>query len=336
MVEPEDTGFTSTPKHVTNKSGKKANPNNKKKPRKPKAKVYAVPFKRSGGRKDCIHELARSVLDPFRYSACIPDGSTGSGKFSTKATFQIATGAGGSCGMFALNPGELNNEYFILSGATTSEPAVSGNWVASTQTTAITTLYQRVRPVSAGFRLSYTGSTMSDQGVLVLMQVPAGFLLSTFNLGTLYNNSAAAQWYKIIPLRQGGTIIWRPGDVDDQGVFTAVQANAAVSSSTVVPRPYLVGFIYGAAASSSVATIEYVVNYEGQYRSQGFAPGGINTLSAPAPEVGWYERAHAMYNKVAPIVSLIAENGFNMMAAARSPASNLVTARSGITVEELD
>jgi hypothetical protein len=281
---------------------------------------------------NCVAELAKSVADPFRYAACIPDGSTGTGKFSTKATVGIGTGAAGTSCFFALNPGEISNEYFQTGASTATAPPVSGSWVAAIQSSAVTGLYSRMRPVSAGFRAAYTGSTMNDQGVLVIGQVPASIPLSGFNGLAIDQLTAYCQWYKILPLRAGGEATWRPCDVDDQAVFALPAANGLVSLVPTVSRPYLIAAVYGCASSTaSVCTIEYVVNWEGQFRANTFSPGGLSMVP-PTPAVGWYERAHAMYNRVEPIVALVS----GLMASGKSPATNLITTGSRITVEELD
>lgn len=281
----------------------------------------------------CVRELAKSVLDPFMQSACIPDGATGVGKFSTKATLTMQPAALGTCAIFALQPGEINNEYYLGNASTSTTPVVTGNYSASGQATNVTGLYQRLRPVSAGIRFSFTGSSMSDQGTLLLMQIPPGTSLTGFHGAAIETACSYASWYKVLPLRQGGKIIWRPSDVDDQAVFTTQSANLA-TSSTALTRPYMVGIVYGCAAASACVTVEYVQNWEGQYRQSGFAPGGIDTMSAPSPVVGWYERAHAIYNRFAPIVSLVA--GYAMDASMHAPATKLISNRSGISVEEVD
>jgi len=248
--------------------------------------------------------LAQSMLDPWASSACIPDGSRGIGCFSVKETGTLSSGAGGTvCGIaLGMNPGA---QKYIDSGSVSTNAVVTGNWAAASGLSAISAQYSRVRPVSAGLRLTYTGATQTDEGISVAGQVPAGYALSNYNASGLSTISATEQYYKTVPIRNGVQIVWRPDDMDDQMQFQAIAGTTAVSA--LFTYPILAAWVFGVNVNTAgIAQYEFVVNYEGQFNSQSYIPGGINSRSNNNPaEPGWYENAVNIVNQFDPIVPLI-------------------------------
>jgi hypothetical protein len=246
--------------------------------------------------------LAESWMNPFLRSACIPDGSNGTGCFSVKQDVQLNTGAAGSsCALFL---GPIPTAYsYTDAGSTAVTPTVTGNWAAVQQLASITALYGKYRPVSCGMRGCYTGPTQTDGGVVVVGQVNGACPISNFNGTPLSTAVLYFQDYKIYPLREGFEVTWRPNDEDDVMNFITV-AGSSVPVVNGFNTSYLAAIVYTAASSQSTLNCELIVNFEGQYESQSFLPGGIRTNVQPA-EIGWYGKAKNMILGVPAISSFI-------------------------------
>jgi len=185
--------------------------------------------------------------------------------------------------------------------------------------------------VSAGIKASFCGATATDQGVLVVAQMPASVAPSGLNGLNLAQISAVAQYCKVVPLRNGAKITWRPCDYDDQGAFAAVSASAGtITTVATVSRPYIFAFTFGAAASSAPMLLEHVTNWEGQFKDPTFSPGGLNETMGGAPAVtGWFEKFQNIIRFVEPIVPLFMGNGYE------APRMITGTKRGHPSIEEL-
>jgi len=254
-------------------------------------------------------DLAKSLANPFEVSACIPDGSRGVGCFSVKISTTLATGTG-TCTSAAINL-DPRSIAFNDSGSANTTPTISGSWSATNAISTIQANYDAYRPISAGIRITYISNTQTDGGVLLLGQVGGDTPLSTFNGKTLSNASALCSYYKTIPLRNGAELTWRPTEMDDMMAWSATAGSASLVSVGQA-TPYLICFIYGGNASSTLAQLDYVVNFEGRFSNQTFLPGGIDTVSPhPKAETGWFEKAQNFIRLVEPIVP-VATNLFSM------------------------
>ena len=281
-------------------------------------------------------KYALSLADPWSEAACIPDGANGVGCFSVKDLHILGTGAGGSCTGIIFNPqGVVNFHKEDNAGvpSTAATPTLTGNYSSSAGVLSIQGLYAGARLVSAGIKVKYVGNTQTDQGILILGQVSELIAPSAFNGLSLTGMQNACQNYKVFPLRAGGSITWRPQSMDDAMVFGGTAGS--VSALTVAPSvPWLFAYVYGASASTaSLITCDLVANYEGQYRSQNFLPGGIEAIAKPA-EAGWYESALNALRSVEPIVPFVGTtltNAFNSPVASTAMQMLLGTnARRGL------
>jgi len=231
--------------------------------------------------------LLQSRQNPWEFSACIPDGAKGVGCFSVKQTFTLGTGTGGStCGIYVNT--DPTNFYISDNLNTTALPVIAANWSLPAQYTSIKALYGKYRPISAGIRATYVGSTISDQGIIVGGLVNGGVSASSFAGKTSDQWAALTKDYLASPLRNGLEITWAPDDIEDTAQFLYITGSAASNNFTPNP-PYMALQVYGCnAATPGILMVDVVVNYEGQFSSQTFLPGG---LTAPAPaEPGWFER----------------------------------------------
>jgi len=250
----------------------------------------------------CARELARSVVDPWSYDACIPDGSKGTGKFTVRNAGSLVSGTGTSYGLF-LN-GDPFNMYAIDSSsalAVTNYPAAT-LWTAATQATQIVNLYSRLRVVSMGIRAYFTGATMNDPGVLAAYQ-STGRNVNSFSGQNLATVTGNMQYYKVAPLRNGIQITWRPDDYEDQGLFF-VPAGAVSAYSALVPGPPIIGFQAFGVATGGLSSVYYetVVNFEGTFENTQLMPGGSASVPQTAAEPGWYETVQNLVSNVAPII----------------------------------
>lgn len=237
--------------------------------------------------------LAQSLANPFDYAACIPDASAGTGCFSVKSEFTLATGATGTCGCLgvALDP---SNQYKLDTGSTASTLTITGNWNNASSIAVIQSLYGSFRGVSLGLRAVYVGNTQTDGGVIMCGVVPANVPIATFNGTNLASAVGYCKAYKLFPLRAGAELTWRPDSMDDMMAWTSTSlaATTVTSNSPGTSKPWLLLAMFGAASGSTTALqIEMVANYEGQISNQSIMGGGTSTISRAPAEPGWYEKA---------------------------------------------
>jgi len=256
--------------------------------------------------------FARSLADPWSMSSCIPDGANGTGCFSIKQSIVLGTGTG-TCVSFVLNPQSITNNQKVDTASTAATPTLTGNYTNAPQSASIQALYGSVRVVSAGIKVRYVGNTQTDQGILVIGQFAEDYAPSNLNGASLTTFQNAAQNYKIYPLRSGASLTWRPQSVDDCINFWA-STSAAAALSSPPSGPWLAFAVYGATANTaSLVIADAVTNFEGQFISQTFLPGGLEAIAKPA-EAGWYEtavNAVRLLDPIVPYVSSTLSNVFN-------------------------
>lgn len=196
----------------------------------------------------------------------------------------------------------LQPDAFVLEdkNGTSAAMSIGANWNAMTAITSFVSLYSQYRLVSAGIRVWYTGSTLNDQGVIIVGQMSSmNNPLSTLNNGNLGTLSTGSMTYRVSPLREGATMTWRPEDNHGQADLYDVDATPNTTSS-VLDHSYLYAYCFGAAAAAA-SSIQYEVtcNFECQLGNMTFQPGGMTPESSPA-EGGWYETVGNMLRGVAP------------------------------------
>jgi hypothetical protein len=131
--------------------------------------------------------------------------------------------------------------------------------------------------------------------------------LVNFNANVITDAQAKMLAYKIYPLRQGFKVTWRPEDIEDITQYLTT-AGAALPTSSTFNDPYMIAIVYGAAGGQSTLHVEAVANFEGQYTSQTFMPGGLETTGKPA-EAGWYEKVKNALSGVDQITDAISSAG---------------------------
>jgi hypothetical protein len=256
-----------------------------------------------------VVDYIQTQIDPFTKSSCIPDGSNGTGCFTVKQVSQLSTGAAGtSCAQILT--ARVTSQSYADSGSTAATPTLPGgtNYTAGPSLTTIQALYAMYRAVSAGMKATYIGPTQTDGGLILVGQVSGQLNPSAFN-GLTY--AAAANLFmnfKVFPLRNGAQITWRPEDMDDQMQW--VSAQGAVATLSAGPgTPYLLLIVFGATASQAQLSIEWVVNYEGQFQQQTFLSGGLNNIEKVPAEPGWYEKGKRVLSRFEQILPMVGSLG---------------------------
>lgn len=254
----------------------------------------------------CTLQYAKSLADPFKLSACVPDGSRNSGLFTLRQTGTITTGASGTaCGVYLapypnafIYPDSLSNNATVTIGV---------NWFQLNANT-VATNYRRIRPVSYGLRLTYTGSSVTDSGVLVSGMLAEGTVLSSVNTDTAFDLSNQSQNYHTGSVRQGCEVIYKPPNEELAAEWHNADISNVLTTSTI-NHPILYAAVFG-AATGGAGTFQYeaVVNFEGLYHNQGFLPGGLNSESVvERAEVGWFENAKNMIDRTPEIRPYLAQ-----------------------------
>lgn len=284
-----------------------------------------------------IRNLAASIADPFTTSACIPDGSRGRGCFSVRQTGSIGPAALGLTATVAITP-NISGSYYVDNGNTTAIPVITGNYLQFSQLTVMAGQYSKYRLVSMGLRATYIGTTNNDSGVFAAMQIAGGTSLATFNGATLGNFANGAMYFKTLPVRNGVTVTWRPGQMDDLSLYGNM-VTTAVPVTSAFTQPYLVIAAYGLVSGVQSIQWEGVWNYEGQYDTQFFIPGGLNEVSAVMPaEPGWYEKSLNLIRGLEPIVPVLGNMALRYLGGVRTGAGSRMIDRgrsSGPVIEEL-
>lgn len=206
-----------------------------------------------------------------------------------------------------LNP--INPRAIVASNTAstfaTPQYASGGTWTSAASGTTIQQLYRSTRPISAGIRVTYTGSTVNDSGVIFAGQFAANTTLTgVADSKSLTDLANASMYYKTMPLRSGCVITWRPCDMDDMMNFTLPITSYSLAGA--IAAPYIGIAVYGAQAGAvSSVQVEYIVNYEGQYQQQTFMSGGVNSGIQNPAEPGWFEKTLNFVRRVEPIVNYL-------------------------------
>lgn len=217
---------------------------------------------------------------------------------------------------------DIGNQYKPDSLSTSATPTFTGNWNPAIASSAIQQQYAAARPVSGGIRLLYNGSDLSNSGTIMVGQVSEKVALSAFNGTNLENAASLCMNYKIFRIRDGARITWSPVDMTDQMDWD-LNMSSTVAVTGTVGRPWMIVLGYGlATAGVGSVTIDYVWNYEGQYKQQAFQPGGIGTNTAAPTETGWYEKMQTMLRPLDPILTAIQPVLSNALNAASVQAAN--------------
>lgn len=256
--------------------------------------------------KSPLVEYICSRADPWSCSACIPDGSKGTGCFSIKQMYTLATGTGGSCNFFAWT-GAPQALAILDSGGANATPTIPVNWSQATQLNTMAALYGKYRIVSSGIRATYIGPTITDGGQIIFAKVNGGVPVSSFGALNITNLTSQCQSYKTYPLRNGGSVIWEPEDIEDTEFLSLL--TAGVPTTNGFTTQYLICAVYGAAAAQGTIMVEAVSNLQGQFESQTFMPGGLDDTSVPTAVPGWYESAMnalSTVERITPFVGGIA------------------------------
>jgi hypothetical protein len=251
--------------------------------------------------------LAMSLANPFEYSGCIPDGARGVGCFSVKNEFILGTGAAGTCCGIAWNPNYGGQALYVLDTLSTAvTPTTPTNWSNANQIGTIDSLYAKARPISAGLRITYIGNTQTDGGLILGGLLSGGVSINSISGQALTNVAAFSKTYKIVPLRNGVEVIWLPDDEMDVANFSTFNSNNLACTQTF-QAPLLIAWIFGAGASTaSLAQVECVANFEGQYSNTTFMPGGLADNTPPA-EGGWYENIMNFARSIEQVVPAIGQ-----------------------------
>jgi hypothetical protein len=212
---------------------------------------------------------------------------------------------------------DVNAQVYAMTPTDFTVPSIlpATTWSSAAQVTTMNDLYAKWRPVSAGIKATYTGSTINDSGVLLIGQVSGAVPLGSFNNLTLTQSAQLCMNYMMYPVRNGACITWKPTEFDhisEWEVFDAVADSHDVGDATA--RPYLIVFGYGMAVNGAgQLSIEVIANYEGAYKSQTFMPGGLSAIpSVPAVD-SWYEKLQRLTQNISAIAPVVgsAINGYN-------------------------
>jgi len=250
---------------------------------------------------------ACSINDPFECSSCIPDGSNGTGCFSSKQQYTLNVAALGSTTSIFLGCNNLQTFAYTDVGNATAVPIVTGFWAIGAPMVLANQMYSASRIVSAGLRATYIGNTQTDQGIILVGQYPANLPggISFFNGKTITQAANGFMNYKIYPLRNGAQITWRPENELDVITWDPL-INIPVAVATVQTNPGIAILCFATQPNAGILSVEACVNFEGQYQLQTFLAGGMNSVSTPAAEIGWYEKAKALLRGTTAILPYVA------------------------------
>jgi hypothetical protein len=250
-----------------------------------------VSFKNSGS---TLNGYLRSLLDPENEVGCkIPDlVNAPSGTFQLTADGILVVGPGGDGVALQVLP-NLNG-ITNFAGGSNSTPGggylyVNSIFVGSTGARA---LYQETRLVSAVVYAEYIGTTFADSGQLASMQLTKGT-----SAPTTFLTAAAQPYSKILPVRNGAIIRYKPYDNSDLE-FGAVgnltntlffcTAGMAVGASIRfricanyegIPLSDTSTFVNAEPSPVSLPSLEQAMNYLGSEGLYSYITPFTNTIS---------------------------------------------------------
>jgi hypothetical protein len=262
-----------------------------------------------------VQKLIMSVLNPWEVSACIPDGSKGTGCFTIRELGVITTGATGSAGSVILIPQSPYGMFAIDGSSNSATYTVAGNFADASGIATAAALFKACRCVSAGVRLTYVGNTINDQGVITAAQIgPQVVYSTTFNTGTPGTINSNSQWIHQEPLRNGIEVTWRPDDEMDYAKFVDLNTGS-VSTGTERTKPGIfIGLDRLATAGACAINYEIVANFEGVYGTQGVIAGGMNMPGYGQQSItsnGWYEGLSKVIDNITPIAAAVGGAAYN-------------------------
>jgi len=227
------------------------------------------------------HLYLKSLIEPEHFTARVPDtNSWESAVFQQITDLTLTTAADGSAAM-TISPTPIVPTSANFSAGTIGQGTDAAG-LYSTQTSitpansgAIINAFDLFRVVSGSLTCEFIGTTSNDGGQLVVYPLFRGqTAASNFAL------SVAQSFNLTVPLRNGARILWKPMDNADTEYEEAQAANvyglyngaastsppkntgSGSASSDVNPPTALSLVITGAQASTKVARVRVVFNYE--------------------------------------------------------------------------
>jgi hypothetical protein len=303
------------------KSGRKGN-NNQNTRVKNLANGAVVRQQRKGGPISATSEshspeagaYLRSVLAPCAGNARIPDLNTIPTVLAT-LTQELSSTVNAS-GVGGINFGIYSNvpQYLLENPATTTDGAFTYNAAVNmTAAGTFTNTYSFCRVVSACLDVTFTGATLSDQGIMV------GWTTSCFNgvLETSVTSLASAQSYRMNQTnrtKDGMSVFYRPND-----------ASSFLFKSTGATNSFgLLGVHMTGLAASAPFSAKLTVNYECiPALDTIFAATTNNVLKNSPVDVPGYSKAVSYASQVRPFTT--AQNAVKLTNSLSTIGNNLST-----------
>lgn len=254
--------------------------------------------KRRAGRRSGVPRLfrnsddyLRSLLEPERYTARVPDANGwNTTVFQTIIDTTLTTSSDGQAAMLLyptpITPSQTN-VYANLVGTGTTAGGV-GVWTAASpispqSSNAVINAMSMYRPVSGVALLEFIGTTGNDNGQVAAAPIFRGELGKRTFASLLQNQYSVAG-----PLRNGVRFLWKPMDevdfqfipaqaADTPGIFlpggvgaptgdpypnTGITGGGQFGSYTTLTSTAIQLYVSGAQASTTVARVRWIVNYE--------------------------------------------------------------------------
>jgi len=255
--------------------------------------------------------LASSIINPFMGSVCVPDGFEG-GCFSLQQQAPVVSDANGFAAFSVA--GDPWNLFANITGTGTGTgwniPAANV-WTSSVNVATVSNVYAKLRVISMAIKFVCTQSTTTDQGGIICAEIPGNYVLSTFNaqgaasFGTVEANCTNSTTGSV---RDGCLLTWRPEDSNNMFNYSSYYNGVATygTQPTISGVPYLFLGIVGAAPSTTFGRVEFIVNFQGQFKNTTYFAG--NALETqPKAEVGWMEKVINAVKLVPQFVPLIGD-----------------------------
>lgn len=200
---------------------------------------------------------AKSLLDPFSGPARIPDSSTvDTDAFTLTHIFNFQTTAAGVGGLSVQPNSWYKGSKYYKEGGTTSDTAFSYPdplVVVPGVETDVT--YVSSRLVSAGIKIRFVGSTMSDGGVMSCwMQTFNRWYTEAQILST--TDLQKCRDHNVSNVRDAAYCIWKPVDIDSDAFS---DGTFEISDG----RVGILGVHVSGASANTPFIVELVLNYEG-------------------------------------------------------------------------
>lgn len=263
-----------------------------------------------------------TLQNPFEVRGVrVPDMVTfPSSTFSVEYEKSVVIDSTNLFGAFVVYPFNSTTTLTNSNGPVSMMKAAVNTWSGSEeyflwdQASQIASLYDSIRPVSAGLQIYSIGSSTIDGGEVCVGLDPRSVNPFSYNCGA-YSDLCGQSFTKTLPFKTGGYVTWKPMDNFDMEYFPSIRNKIpGTTGSTFDTWPPCMIAAWASLAVGSVVKLKVIVNFEGipsidyqQFTSTTFSGHNQNWLDSAARWAsGVANNMGNLFNTISPYVAPVA------------------------------